>query len=120
MRRGNLSVAGLQNVRVSPLQDSGARAGKSRGCGKPGGMLAEAFPASSGFEPHHLYIRILAKGMEQADGVGAAAYAGNQDVGQALLSFQNLLARFMTDARMEIAHHHGIGMGAQDRTEQVM
>src|SRR5712691_11189587 len=117
MRRGNLSVIGLQDVRVSPLQNSGARAGKSRGGGKAGGMLAEAFPASSGFEPHHLYIRILAKGMEQADGVGAAAYAGNQNVGQALLGFQNLFARFMTDARMEIAHPRGIGMGAQHRTE---
>src|SRR6266581_3517949 len=100
MRRGNLSVTGLQDVRVGPLQNPGARPGKSRGGGKAGGMLAEAFPASSGLEPHHLYTRILAKGMEQADGVGAAANTGNQNVRQALLGFQDLLARFMTDARM--------------------
>ena len=60
------------------------------------------------------------KCVEETDGVRTAADAGDQQVGQAPFGFQNLLARFDADDAMKIAHHHGIGMRAENRTEQVV
>ena len=57
--------------------------------------------------------------MEQADGVGAAADAGDQRVGQAAFGLQHLLARFAADDRLEIAHHGRIGMRARRRADDV-
>ena len=56
--------------------------------------------------------------MEQADGVGAAADAGDQRVGQAAFGFQHLFARFFADDRLKVAHHGRIGVRAGDGADQ--
>ena len=53
--------------------------------------------------------------MEQADGVGAAADAGDQRVGQAAFRLQHLLARLVADHALEVAHHRRIGVRAGAR-----
>ena len=58
--------------------------------------------------------------MEQADGVGAAADAGDERVGQAALGLEDLLARLAADHRLEVAHHRRIGMRAGGRADQVV
>ena len=51
--------------------------------------------------------------MEDADGVAAAAHAGDHGIGQAAFRFQNLPARLFADDLVKIAHHHRVGMRAQ-------
>ena len=57
--------------------------------------------------------------MEQADGVRAAADAGDQQIGQPLLALQQLRARLLADHGLKIAHHRRIGMRAGSRADDV-
>ncbi len=57
--------------------------------------------------------------MEQADGVGAAADAGDERVRQAAFGLQHLLAGLAADHRLEVAHHGRIGVRARDRADAV-
>jgi hypothetical protein len=63
---------------------------------------------------------VVEERVEQADGVRAAADAGDQRVGQAALHFQDLLARLAADHRLEVAHHFRIGVRAGRRADQVV
>ena len=58
--------------------------------------------------------------MEQADGVGAAADARNQAVGQTAFLRLHLFAHLIADDELEIAHHGGIGVRAGGRADQVI
>ena len=58
--------------------------------------------------------------MEDADGVGAAADAGDDRVGQAAFHLHDLLARLVADHRLEVAHHLRIGVRAGGRADQVV
>ena len=57
--------------------------------------------------------------MEQPHGVRAAADAGDERIGKTALGLQHLLARLAADDRLEIAHHHRIGMRARDGADAV-
>ncbi len=57
--------------------------------------------------------------MEEAHGVRAAADAGDQHVGQPALGLLHLLARFLADDRLEVAHHRRIGVRARHRADAV-
>jgi hypothetical protein len=50
---------------------------------------------------------IVEEGMEQADGVRAAADAGDSESGRRPSGRQHLLAHFLADHRLEVAHHRG-------------
>ena len=63
---------------------------------------------------------IFEERIKKADGVRAAADAGDQQIGQALFLLQNLPARFVADDALEIAHHHRIRMRAVSGAENVM
>jgi len=67
------------------------------------------------FDADHFDILVVKEGVEQADGVGAAAYRRHQHIGQAAFGFEDLLARFLADHRLEIAHQFRIGVGASGR-----
>jgi len=58
--------------------------------------------------------------MEQADSIGAATDAGDEEVGQPALGIEDLLARFEADDALEVANDAGIGVGPERRAEQVM
>jgi hypothetical protein len=58
--------------------------------------------------------------MEQADGVRAAADAGDDDIGQAAFLLQHLRARLGADHRLEVAHHGRIGMRTGSSADQVI
>ena len=87
-------------------------AGKSSAL-KPGRVFAAADSFAARFDADHSYLSILQKRMEQADGVAAAADAGNQQIGKASLAFENLATCFHADDALKIAHHHRIGMGTE-------
>ena len=58
--------------------------------------------------------------MKSADGVGAAAYAGDHRIRQAAFARQHLRARLVADDALELAHHGGIGMRAERGAEQII
>ena len=60
------------------------------------------------------------KRVEDADGVAAAADAGDDGVGQAAFGFEDLVAGFEADDAVEVADHGGIGMRAEGGAEQVV
>ncbi len=77
-------------------------------------------PSPARLHADHLHGFVLEERIEQAHRIGAAADAGDEQVGQALFLFQDLPAGFVADDALEIAHHQRIGMRAIDRAEDVM
>ena len=74
-------------------------------------------PAST---PTILHRGVFEERIEQADGVRAAAHAGDQQIRQPLLLLQDLPPRFVADDALEIPHHQRIGMRAVGRAQDVM
>ena len=74
-------------------------------------LAFDAMPA--GFDADELGILVIAKGVEEPDGVAAAADAGDAGIGQLAGLRLDLLARFGADHALEIAHHHRIWMRTQ-------
>src|SRR5580704_969374 len=120
MSGGDLTVFGLQNVCVGPLQNAGACAGESLMRRETRGMLAELPSAAASFDAHHFYRGIAHELMKQADGVRSAANACEKMCRQTFFGGENLLPRFSPDDRLKIAHHRGIRMRAEHRPKQVM
>ena len=58
-------------------------------------------------------------GVEQPDGVGAAAHAGYGNVGLSPDGFLHLRLGFAPNHALEIAHHFGIGRGAGGGADNV-
>ena len=58
--------------------------------------------------------------MKQANGIRAAADAGNQDIRQAAGLLQNLRARFAADDRLKFTHHQRVWMRPQRAAEQIV
>ena len=82
--------------------------------------MAAGFDAGTGgLDPVDGDFGIIQERMEQADGVGAAADAGDQRVGQATVVAQHLLARLAANDCLEFAHHQRVGMRAGHRTDHV-
>src|SRR3546814_20345689 len=78
------------------MEDTGATPGEA------GGVLAvEAL--ARGLDADDLDPRIVEEGMEQADGVRAAAEGGDQHVGKEALRLENLFERLDDDHRLEVA-----------------
>ncbi len=87
-------------------------------------MLAACRPVSTpfaaGFEAVEAYPLVGDEGVEDADGVGAAADAGADRVRQLAGQLQALLPRLDADPPGEVAHHGRERVRAGDRTEQVV
>jgi hypothetical protein len=101
MRERDLAVVVLQKIAVSALQNAGRTAGEARGVLAQFGLRP---PAST---PISFTPASSPRTVEHADGVAAAADAGENRIGQAAFALQNLRARFDADHAMKIAHHHG-------------
>ena len=52
--------------------------------------------------------------MEDSYGVGAAADAGDDGVGESLFAFEDLMAGLAADDGLEVADHLGIWVGSDD------
>src|SRR5256885_3315390 len=66
-------------------------------------MVAAGQPLPRGFDAHELDARVVEKGAEDVDRVGAAADARHDGARQPPAAFQHLRARFAPDHRLEIA-----------------
>ena len=76
-------------------------------------------PMAGGLDAENLNPGIVEERMKQPHRVGAAADAGDQRIRQPAFSFLHLPAGLDPDDRLEITHHHRIGMRAGDRTDAV-
>ncbi len=120
MRGGDLAVAILQDVGVSALQHAGARARITLRGGEARGVFAEFGAAAASFDANHFHFRVAQKSVEEADGVGSAADAGEEMRGQALFHGENLLASFASDDGLKIADHGRVRMRAEHGAEQIV
>ncbi len=82
-------------------------------------MLAGLDTVTGGFDADDLHARLIEEGVEQAHGVGAAADAGDQRVGQAAFLGHHLVASLRADHGLEVAHHGRVGVRAGDGADQV-
>src|SRR6266550_5474880 len=120
MRRGDLAVFILQNVSVSALENTGARAGKTLMGAEASRVFAEFTATATGFDADHFHIGIAEKIVKEADGIRTAADAGEKVRGKALFGSEDLFAGLAADDHLKIAHHRGIGMRAENGAEEIV
>src|SRR5207244_9477972 len=99
-------LRGLHYAQASPL--------------KTGCMFTATNSFASGFDADHPHMSILQEGMQQTDGVAAAADACDEQIRQARFAFENLASRFNPDDALKIAHHHRVRMRAEHRAQYIM
>ena len=113
VRAEYLAVVVLEQEAVGAVQDSG------RAVFEGGGVLARRQAAAAGFDADQGHVRVLDKGIEDADRVAAAVDAGDHGVGQAAVLLLNLSAGFAPDHALELANDLGIGVWSGGGAEQV-
>ena len=74
-------------------------------------------PAST---PIHFDGGVLDEGVEDAGGIGAAADAGDEGIGEAVEGVEALLAGLDADDGLEVADDHGEGVGSGDGADDVV
>ena len=114
MRLGDLTVVVLEHVAHAPVEDADRPRAEGRAVATRGNTV------SSRLHTHDPHAAILDEGPEETDGVGSAAHAGHEDVGQLARELPHLRPRLVADDAVEIADHHGIGMRAQGGAEEVV
>ena len=117
MRLGDLAVGVLQDVGVGAVEHAGPaqlRIGEARRVMSGGDPLAARLHAD---QPH---AGIFSEGVEQADGVRAAADARHARVRQPAGLGHDLRPRLGADHRLEVAHDGRVGVRAERRAEQVV
>ena len=79
-----------------------------------------AIALAAGLDADQPDAAIVDERVEDADGVAAAADAGDDGVGQPPGQLEDLRARLAADDRLELAHHQRIRMRPEHRAEQVV
>lgn len=92
--------------------------------GSPAVSVAACSPVSRpwphGFAADEAHVGVGDEGVEEADGVRAAADAGHGRVGQASGALQDLAAGLDADDAVEVADHRREGVGSRDGPEEVV
>ena len=114
MRRQDLAVAILEDVRVRAVQHARSAAHKRRR------VLAGPDPLAGRLDPDQHDVAVVEEGGEHADRIGAPAHAGDDDVGKLAVEREVLLARLVADHALQVAHHLGIWVWADDRADDVV
>ncbi len=99
----------LEDKRLGTLEHAEGPAGKT------GSMLAALDAQAAGLDAVHFYRGIIEKLIKQPHGIRPAAHAGNEAVRQPAFELRDLLLRFASDHGLEVPHHHGEGVGPEDR-----
>ena len=111
----DLAIGVLQQISAVAVQHTGLAAGHG---GTVPVFHIEA--VASSLHAIDLDALVIEERMEQTDGVGAAADAGDERVGQPSFGGLHLFAHLGADHRLEVAHHRRIRMRACRRTDQVV
>lgn len=113
----------LCDLAVFILQDEGAVAVQhARAAFLQRGRVLAGFQAfASRFHAEQLGVFVGDIGVEDAHGIAAAAHAGNHRVGLLVGAQElwHLRQAFVADDLLEVAHHHGVGVGAGHGTDDV-
>src|SRR5262245_1233858 len=84
-----------------------------------GRMLARLEAMPGGLDAVDLDVGVVEERKEQPHGIRAAADAGDEQIGQPSFGLLHLHSHLLADHRLEVAHHHGIGVRARDRADAV-
>ncbi len=109
----DLAVLVLQEVGLVAVEHARAPAGDGGGV-----QLVEAMAGRLDADQAHALV--VEERVEHADGVGAAADAGDHRIGKTAFHLQHLLAGLRADHRLEVAHHGRIGVRARRRADHVV
>ena len=90
-----------------------------RPAGERGGVFSRLHALAAGFDGDHPHAGVVEEGMEQPQGVRAAADAGHQHVRQPAFALQDLRLGLAADDGLEIAHHRRVGMRPGRRADDV-
>jgi len=117
MRRLYLPVRVLQQHAELPVQHSRPAEIQRRG------VVAAGFPRSPRLkadQTHRGRVRVGGEGMEDADGVGPAAYTGQHGIRQPSDLSARLFLGFLADDGLQVAHQGGERMGTGGGAETIM
>ena len=114
MRLAHLAERVLKDQRIAALKHSGC-AERQRG-----GIVAESRAAAARLHAENADARVAEEWMEQADGVRAAADAGNHRIGQTAGGREHLRARLAADHRLQLAHQVRIRMRSHGGAQRVI
>ena len=87
------------------------------------GVVRRIHAQTTGFYADQTHVFFFDIGMEQTDGVRAAAHAGNGNIRLAADGFQHLFFGFIADHALKIAYHFGIrrrACGSADDVERIV
>ena len=115
IRLDDLSVRVLQQVAVSAVQDA-RLAGAAQGARVVDGSLA----APAGLDAVLLDGSLVLEIVERADGVAAAADAGNERIGQLPARRLDLRADLLADHLLEVTHHARVRVRPDRRADDVV
>ena len=104
----------LQQIGAVAMQHARAAPGEARR------VLRRVHAMAAGFHAEHPHRGVIQEGVEQPHGVGATADGGHQHIRQAALGLLHLRAGFLADHRLEVAHHHRIGVRAGHGADAVV
>jgi hypothetical protein len=79
--------------------------------GDGGGGAGGVDAVAGGFDAEHADVGVVVEGVEEAHGVGAAADAGDEGVGEASGFARGSGRALRADDALEVADDHGEGMG---------
>mmetsp|Transcript_59253 Transcript_59253/g.139760 ORF Transcript_59253/g.139760 Transcript_59253/m.139760 type:complete len:374 (+) Transcript_59253:221-1342(+) len=113
VRFGDLAVGVLQQIGAVAMQHA-RRAGTQRG-----GVLAARDALPRGFDADQAHLIMGDVRVEDADGVAAAAHAGEHGVGLAARHLGHLHQALVADDALEVAHHHRVGVRAGHGADDV-
>jgi hypothetical protein len=114
MRLLHLAVLILQQHRVAAVEN--ARTPRAQRCG----ILTEPGAAPARLDADDLHRRIPDEGMEDADGIRAAADAGDQHIRKRARFGKHLGTRLAADDGLQLSHEIGVGMRPDSRAEQII
>ena len=118
VRTQDLTVFVLHQIAAETVQYADRGFAGNR-CGVVGGIYTQ----TAGFYADETHVFFADIRVEQSDGVGAAAHAGNGNVRLAADGFQHLFFGFIADHALEIAYHFGIrrrACGSADDVERIV
>src|SRR5580692_1312226 len=105
----DLTFAILQYIGIAPMQNARASSREARS------MLARCDAFSSCLHSDERDHFILDEMVEKSNGVGTSSDAGDEKIGQAALSREDLFFELFANHRLKSAYHFRIGMWAQNR-----
>ena len=112
---------GVDDLAIVTLQQEGTVAVQhARYTAVEAGRVFAGFDAVAGrFHTNDLYVFVIEEGVEQADGVGATADAGDQAVRQATFLGEHLVTGFLADHGLEVADHRRVRVRAGHGADHV-